>query len=378
MEDVRMKAVFCFPLATFALFCGRIVFVLCCFFSALPAEEGPPAYTYEDRKRLLVVRDADGTESPVKTVQDWERRRAHIVAHFETAMGPLPKDEWRVPLDVRIDASADAGKYIRHHLTYAADPGDRVPAYLLVPKDLTSPAPAMLCLHQTTKIGKDEPAGLGGSQNLHFAHELAERDYVCLVPDYPSLGEYHYDFQRPPLPYQSGSMKAVWNNVRGVDLLAARDDVDPDRIGVIGHSLGGHNAIFTAVFEPRLRAVITSCGFTAAPEYRPGELAGWTGERYMPLVGTKFGNDPRRLPFDFRGLVAAIAPRPVFTNSPLKDAFDVDGVRQVLTAARDVYALYDAGDRLHAEYPDCGHDFPAAQRDAAYRWLDAAWRHEPP
>ncbi len=369
-----MRCAFHIP---FAFFCGQILCGFFCWSTKLPADDGPPAYSYEDRKRLLIVREADGTESAVKTIEDWERRRTHIVAHLETAMGPLPGEKWRVPLDVHIDASADAGKYVRHHLTYAADPGDRVPAYLLVPKNLESRAPAMLCLHQTTKIGKDEPAGLGGSKNLHYAHELAERGYVCFVPDYPSLGEYRYNFQQPPLPYQSGSMKAVWNNIRGVDLLAARDDVDPDRIGVIGHSLGGHNAIFTAVFEPRLRAVITSCGFTAAPEYRPGELAGWTGERYMPLVGTKFGNDPRRLPFDFRGLVAAIAPRPFFTNSPLQDAFEPNGVRLVLSAAEDIYDLFDAREHIEAEYPDCGHDFPPTQRENAYLWLDEALKAQP-
>jgi dienelactone hydrolase len=248
-----------------------------------------------------------------------------------------------------------------------------VPAFLLIPKRIDKPAPAMLCLHQTIRIGKNEPAGLGGSENLDYAHELAERGYVCLVPDYPSLGEYAYNFQDPPLPYRSGSMKAVWNNIRGVDLLAARSEVDSERIGVIGHSLGGHNAIFTAVFEARLKAIITSCGFTAAPDYRPGELAGWTGERYMPLIGTVFGNDPRRLPFDLRGLVASLAPRPFFTNSPLQDAFEVDGVRAVMECTAQVFELYDARDRLHAEYPDCGHDFPDEQREAAYRWLETAF-----
>lgn len=348
------------------------VLLLNCASSTIFAADPLPAYTYEDRKRLLIVRDANGSEWPVKSIADWEQRRRHMIAHLETAMGPLPGHEWRVPLDVRITESQDAGKYIRHRLTYAPDPGDRVPAYLLIPKQLDAAAPAMLCLHQTTKIGKDEPAGLGGSKNLHYAHELAERGFVCLAPDYPSLGEYRYDFQHSPLPYQSGSMKAVWNNIRGVDLLAARDEVDPERIGVIGHSLGGHNAIFTSVFEPRLKAVVTSCGFTAAPEYKPGELAGWTGERYMPRAGTVFGNDPRRLPFDFRGLVAAIAPRPFFTNSPQKDAFDVDGVRAALRSAAEVYSLHSADDGIRAEFPDCGHDFPENVRVTAYQWLEDA------
>ena len=88
-------------------------------------------------------------------------------------------------------------------------------------------APAMLCLHQTTRIGKGEPAGLGGLKNLHYAHELAQRGYVCLVPDYPSFGDYDFDFAATGrLP--SGSMKAIWNNIRGVDLLESLPEVDGD------------------------------------------------------------------------------------------------------------------------------------------------------
>jgi dienelactone hydrolase len=45
---------------------------------------------------------------------------------------------------------------------------------------------------------------LGGLKNLHYAHELASRGYVCLVPDYPSFGEYPYDFQTKGKHYASG------------------------------------------------------------------------------------------------------------------------------------------------------------------------------
>jgi pimeloyl-ACP methyl ester carboxylesterase len=121
----------------------------------------------------------------------------------------------------------------------------------------------MLCLHQTTRIGKDEPAGLGGRPTLHYAHELASRGYVCVAPDYPSFGDYPYDFRKASDRYASGSMKAIWNNLRALDLLETLEEVDPDRIGCIGHSLGAHNAIFTAVFDLRIRAVVSSCGFTA-------------------------------------------------------------------------------------------------------------------
>lgn len=339
------------------------------------AEPPPPQLPeYRDHARLLVVREADGQEAAVKTPADWARRRAHVKAHVQRVMGPLPDPARRVPLDVRIAAEQDAGAYTRIKLTYAAEPGDRVPAWLLVPKGLKKPAPAMLCLHPTNKPGKDQTVGLvPGVLNRSYAHELAERGYVCLVPDYPSFGEYPYDFRAADHAATSGSMKAIWNNIRGIDLLETRAEVDRERIGAIGHSLGGHNAIFTAVFDLRLRAVVTSCGFTAFHEYKGGNLAGWTSDRYMPRIRDDYGNDPDHVPFDFTELVAALAPRPFFTNSPLHDDnFDVGGVRKVMAAAGDVYGLLEASDALRAEYPDAAHDFPEPVRRAAYEWLDGA------
>ena len=72
----------------------------------------------------------------------------------------------------------------------------------------------------------------------------------------------------------SGSIKAIWYNIRAVDLLETLPQVDKTHIGVIGHSLGGHNALFTAVFDDRLKAVVTSCGFTPFHDYYGGKVAG--------------------------------------------------------------------------------------------------------
>ena len=229
--------------------------VTVCLFAAFRAAAGEPV-AYPDHANLLVVRDKDGHERPVETPADWAVRRQHLLDNMQLVMGPLPDESRRVPLDVKVISEEKTDKYIRRKISYLAEPDDRVPAWLLLPnsvpealKSADGKGPAMLCLHQTTTIGKDEPAGLGGLDNLHYAHELAERGYVCLVPDYPSFGEYQYDFKAKGKDYASGSMKAIWNNIRGVDLLVSLKEVDPERIGVIGHSLGGHNALFTATFD---------------------------------------------------------------------------------------------------------------------------------
>jgi dienelactone hydrolase len=336
--------------------------------------EQPPAAPstpkYADHTRLLVVADPNGTLAPVNSPFDWATRRIHILAGMQEAMGPLPDPSMRVPLDVQYHESERMEKYTRHRISYQPEPGDRVPAYLLIPHGFAN-GPAMLCLHQTTRLGKGEPVGFGDRTNLRYAHELAERGYVCLAADYPSFGDYSYDFQAHVDRYPSGSMKAIWNNLRAVDLLQALPGVDRDKIGCIGHSLGGHNGLFTAAFDQRIAAVVTSCGFTAFHNYYGGNLAGWTSDRYMPRIREIYHNDPNQVPFDFHEVIASLAPRPIFVNAPLRDAnFDVEGVKQVLAAAADIYELRSARDQIHAEYPDCEHDFPPDVRYRAYDWLD--------
>lgn len=326
---------------------------------------------YADHSRLMHYIDEKGASHPVRTAAGWARRRQHILAHMQRVMGQLPDPSLRVPLDVKLLEETKTEHYVRKKLTFTPEPGDRVPAYLLLPHNLKGKAPAMLCLHQTTRIGKGEPAGLGGRPTLHYAHELANRGYVCLVPDYPSFGDYEYDFAQPRKSYISGSMKAIWNNQRAVDLLVSLREVDKRRIGCIGHSLGGHNTLFTSVFELRIRAVVTSCGFTAFHDYYGGKLQGWTSDRYMPRIRTVYANDPDRVPFDFYEIIGALAPRAVFVNAPLDDSnFDVGGVRKVIASASPVYKLLGAEKRLRVEYPDSQHDFPNAIRAEVYEWLD--------
>ncbi len=329
----------------------------------------PSPPLYPDKAHLLVYRDGNGLEHPVSRPATWAKRRAHILANMQSVMGPLPAASRQPPLDMRVVSEERLAPFTRQKITFLAEADERLPAYLLIPNGLKGKAPAMLCLHQTTAIGKAEPAGLGGSDNLHYAQELAERGYVTLAPDYPDFGDYKVDAYARG--YASATMKGIANHRRAVDLLQSLPQVARSRIGVIGHSLGGHNALFVAAFDPRLKAVVTSCGFNSFSAYHGGDLTGWSHAGYMPRIATAYGNDPGQMPFDFSEVLAAVAPRPVFINAPLRDSnFAVAGVKDCVLAAQPVYRLLGAGDRLVAQYPDCGHDFPPEIRQAAYDWLD--------
>jgi dienelactone hydrolase len=338
-----------------------------------PAPSSPrEAPAYINHTRLMFHLDDQARETPVKSAGDWQVRRGHILSHFLEVAGAMPGKERRVPLAVTVMETHQEPKYLRKKIQFASEPGDIVPAWLLVPKAADGNKkrlPAMLCLHQTIAIGKDEPAGLGKNAELAYARELAERGYVAIVPDYPNFGEYKVDVYQ--LGYASTTMKAIWNNMRAIDVLLRMDEVDPRRIGVIGHSLGGHNAIFTALFDTRIRAVVSSCGFNAFPFYYGGKIAGWSHKGYMPRLRERYQLDFNRVPFDFPELIGALAPRAFFANAPIHDAnFEVDGVRLCFQSARPVYDLLGAGDRLVAAYPDAQHAFPRAVREQAYTFLD--------
>ena len=91
----------------------------------------------------------------------------------------------------------------------------------------------------------------------------------------------------------------------------------------------------------------------------------------MPLIATKYNNSPDHMPFDFPEVLAAIAPRAVFVVAPLHDDnFDIDGVRECLAAARPIYKLLGHADHLQAVHPDSAHDFPDAERQQSYEFLD--------
>ena len=332
-----------------------------------------------DRTNLLVYRDKAGRTNSVATTADWQKRRAEVVRGMEQVMGKWPGAERRGALSVRTEEETDCGTYVRRLITYASEPGSRVPAYLLIPKDVldgTKKAPAVLCLHPTdNKIGHKVVVGLGGKANRQYAAELAERGYVTLAPAYPQLANYQPDIAA--LGWKSGTLKAVWDNSRGLDLLATLPFVDASRgFGTIGHSLGGHNSVYTAVFDERINVVVSSCGLDSYLDYYNGDAKNWQPERgwcqtrYMLKLADYRGR-LAEIPFDFHEMIGALAPRVVFISAPLKDSnFRWQSVDKVVAAAAPVYKLHNQSGNLIVEHPDCDHDVPDAMRTRAYQLFD--------
>ena len=340
------------------------------------------------KSHLFIYKDSSGEEKIVKNRSDWQKKRDQIIEGMEMAMGKLPDRSDLPDLDIEIIETVEEKTYKKHTINFTAAENEVVPAYLYIPNraEHGEKLAAMVVLHGTGGPGKQLVDGMSPNPNRAHAKELAGRGYVVIAPDYPSMGDLNdYDFANDR--YESGTMKGIFNHMRCVDLLQSRREVDPDRIGVIGHSLGGHNSIFVGVFDTRLKVIVSSSGWTlmdfydigeAASERYGGRLGPWAQDRYMPLLRDKYNLDPEKIPFDFDELIAALAPRAFFSNSPVNDSnFDVEGVRKGIKSASEIYQFLNADDNIQVRYPEAGHDFPHDVRLEAYQFIDKILKHTP-
>jgi hypothetical protein len=350
---------------------------------AVALQAGEPPVTY--RRNPALYRDDAGKIRPVESVSDWNRRRADTRQRIQQVAGPLP-DVARFPdpeLRVLFDEVLEDGVR-RQLIEYFADSrtSPRVKAWLLSPTPVSALADdpferhsraAILCPHQTNRqTGKNEPAGFSGDPNMFYALELARRGFVTLAPDFTGSGE-HPGLATYSNDYVSATMKGVADHIQAVNILVALPAVDPKRIGCCGHSLGGFNTMMVSVFEPRIKAVVSSCGYVNWQAYadREGSLYLMAGGNYMPLIQRTYKGNPDLVPFDWHEVVAALAPRPLFVNAPLRDdPFLVEGVCETLEAARPIYALLGATNAIETAHPDGGHGFPPEVREQAYRFLE--------
>ena len=343
-------------------------------------EEKFPLKSHQgDSNALQSPAETDEKEPIAETLTQWATRKPSILKSMQTVMGKLPANDISRPPVMQVLEEVDCGNYVRRKILYEAQAGNKTPAFLCIPKsalrEKPKRLPAVLCLHPTDNTnGNGVVVGLGGKPNRQYASELATRGYVTLAPAYPLLADYQPDVKE--LGWDSGTLLAVWDNIRGIDLLCSMPFVKSDSIAAIGHSLGGHNAIYTAAFDNRIKVVVSSCGFDSYQDYYGGDPTkwiagkGWTQLRYMPKMAD-YRNKLDQIPFDFDEILATIAPRTILVVAPQHDSnFQAASVRRMVKNARAIYTLYGMENRLKLQQPDCDHDFPTAMREKAYQLFD--------
>lgn len=304
---------------------------------------------------------------------------------FVALLGTLPE---QCPLDAEIEEHFIEEGYVREKISYQASPGVRVPAYVLTPRFVKERCPSLVCVHQHNgefHLGKSELVGLVGDPDMAFAIELCRRGYITIVPDLEGfeerqatmnelerwkmttpylLGEGAYEkFLAMKYLLQGSTLQAryVWDLSRAVDYLCSRSDIDPERIGAIGHSLGGLEVCWLLMFDTRISAGVCACGIsTFEAIFRDGVNHNLAA--YVPgflQVG------------DTDQFIAALAPTPLYIYAGSRDwTLPVDGVRQIARVAGASYALLGADAAFRYEELPYGHNLPPDARMLAYEWLD--------
>ncbi len=282
-----------------------------------------------------------------------------------------------VPLNPEVVSREEREQYWIEELVFTAEPGVLVPAFICIPKDIEFPAPAVLCLHQHAGEyyqGASELLGRNGANpDQALAHELAERGYVTLAIDARGFGRRADD--EGELDYYGLALgrpllgQLLWDDLRSIDYLLSRPEVDDARIGVIGHSMGGVRSLFLAGVDSRIRAAVVSGAYTS----------------YRVLMGLRGGNQPPStwLPGllqygDMEHVLALAIPRPMLLVAAMDDeTVPWSPAQQGLTEVRQLYTVAGKSGRLNVLLSlSPQHRFEEKLRNDAYNWLDRKLRSQ--
>ncbi|MBY8995823.1 MAG: dienelactone hydrolase family protein [Candidatus Heimdallarchaeota archaeon] len=324
-------------------------------------------------KELLKMDDA-----LIEQESQWKKKRKEILSRLYHTIGtpPFPRNTRNLEI---IDIE-ELPFYTKMKISYIVGEDDRITAFLLKPKAIDLPIPVIIAMHQTVGSGKNEVVGLDGNPDFAYGHELALRGYVVLVPDYLTAGERiaegsnkfnSKDFYQK-YPEWSIVGKNVEDSQAAVDVACMLDYIDQEKIGVIGHSLGGHNAIFGMAVDERIKVGVSNCGMSVFTEEE--KKLEWTLEKgyiYIPAL-RKYFLENKIPPFDLHEVASLIVPRPWLNISAYDDvAFgNQEFLAEVGTKLYQVYKLLKKPNAFSYYMHGNNHSFPKHARELAYSWLD--------
>jgi dienelactone hydrolase len=265
--------------------------------------------------------------------------------------------DWPQPCDLepRVRQEEQKEGYRLLWIDYAVEPGDRVPAILLIPDGVSasSPAAAVAVWHQHAgkwHLGKTEPAGLAGDPMHHTGVALVRLGYVVLCPDALCFEERQdpeaklkdsdyerFEFLRQVVQGRSMAWKNILDMRRAIDYLSSRPEVDHSRLGCYGHSMGSTHTWLVGPWEPRLKCLVGNCCLPTYQAIHRNKLL-HCFPNFIPGFQL-YGDTP-----DIAGL---IAPRALHLNFGEKDASSPIGeVRRGMERIREAYARAQAADRF--------------------------------
>jgi predicted dienelactone hydrolase len=240
--------------------------------------------------------------------------QVHFNRHDAQGRSPLP-------LKPRVLATEKQEKLTRYELEIESRADRRIKVVLTVPAGaIAGKTPAVVCIH-----------GHGGNKNIvyelnspyrAFAKALSETGYVTLSTD---VGQHEIQSEQRTLMGER-----LWDLICVVDLAASRPEVDPQRIGCGGLSLGGEMAMWLGAMDERVAATISSGFLTTMENLRVGHCMCWD-----------FPGLQRR--YEFADIYSMISPRPLQCQNGLQErlpgGFPVELAEQAMADVKQAYRV---------------------------------------
>lgn len=287
-------------------------------------------------------------------------------------------DVRETPVPFTVHDLVEEADYRRTLIRYPGDEGDGIPAWLLLPPG-KGPFAAVLIHHQhhgQRHFGKSEVCGLVGDPLQAVGPALARRGIAVLAPDSicfedrrrnragtePDAAadvEQHYNEMCYRLLRGDTLMRKVLDDsARGISLLRAHPLIDPERVGMMGHSYGGDTVLFHMALDQRIRFGCSS-GAACSYRYKLAHQLGIEMAEVIPGFATRF---------DIADLVMCMAPRRVLLLSATEDAASQDAATIVSTAQDACAAMGVAAHIEHKRY-EGGHALTRERFEDIVQWL---------
>lgn len=300
-----------------------------------------------------------------RAARAWQRR---VRVKLTELVGGFPAN--RSALRPRVLEKKNLGGYVREKVIFQSRDNLTVFGYLLLPKNISKPVPAVVCLPGHGR-GCDDIVGIAedGTQRAtksgysrDFALQVVEHGYAAFAIEQLAFGCRRDEAARKKGPGQSSCQPAagaallvgqtmvgwrVWDTIRALDYLSTRPEIDAARFATMGISGGGTTSLFTAALDERVKIGVVSGYFNT---FRDSIVSlSHCIDNYVPGI-LNYVEMP-----DLAGLVA---PRGLFVESGTRDnIFPVGASRRAFDEARGMYAVFAAPEKIGQEVFEGGHVF---------------------
>lgn len=322
----------------------------------------PPAKVPEEAPKLspLLV-DEDGNK--ITSLDKWQPRRETLRKSWQEFLGPMPAKRHAAPKWDVIEEDSVEG-VLRQRIRYEVEPGITTEAYLLRPLVLRDTLPGVAVFHSTVDHSIRQPAGVEGKPEKFFGLKLAQRGCVTISPrnylwptnDKIEAGQEADNFHQRH-PKSKGMARMLHDSLVAIDILTSLPNVDGDRIGSIGHSLGAKEVLYLAAFDERVKVTVSSEGGVSCT------FSNWYAPWYLgeTIKSPDFTHEHHEL-------LALAAPRPFLLLGG--DSADGDQSWPFIEAVLPVYKLYGGTPRIGLFNHKTGHAVPPAAEKRIYEWFE--------